>query len=44
MQAVAGSNPTSGAILTSQNYYRDALGTWNNPWQALFALRNNWIR
>lgn len=44
IQAVAGPNQTSGAILTGQNYYREALGTWNNPWQALFALRNNWIR
>lgn len=44
IQAVAGPNQTSGAILEGQNYYREAVGTWNNPWQALFALRNNWIR
>jgi len=44
IQAVAGPNQTSGAILEGQNYYREAVGAWNNPWQAVFALRNNWIR
>jgi hypothetical protein len=44
IQAVAGPNQSSGAILKGQNYYREAVGTWNNPWQALFALRSNWIR
>lgn len=44
IQAVAGPNQVSGAVLTGQNYYREALGTWNNPWQAFFDLRNNWIQ
>jgi len=37
VQAVAGPNQTSGSMLEGQNYYREAVGTWNNPWQALFA-------
>jgi hypothetical protein len=39
LQAFAGPNKVSEAVLDGQNYYRDAVGTWNNPWQALFALR-----
>jgi len=44
IQGIAGPNQASGAILEGQNYYREALGTWSNPWLALFALRNDWIR
>ncbi len=43
IQAIAGPNQTSGAILEGQNHYREGLGTWSNPWQALFTLRNNLI-
>ena len=39
LQAFAGPNKVSGAILDGQNYYRNALGAWNNPWDAVFALR-----
>lgn len=39
LQAFAGPNKVSGAILDGQNYYRKALGAWNNPWEAVFALR-----
>jgi hypothetical protein len=44
IQAVAGPNQTSGAILAGQNYYREALGAWSNPWQALLAGRNSWLQ
>lgn len=40
LQAFAGPNKVSGAILDGQTYYREAVGAWNNPWQALLALRN----
>jgi hypothetical protein len=40
LQAFAGPNNVSGAILDGQTYYREAAGAWNNPWQALLALRN----
>jgi hypothetical protein len=40
LQAFAGANNVSGAILDGQTYYREAAGAWNNPWQALLALRN----
>lgn len=40
LQALVGPNNTSGAILQGQSYYRDAAGAWNNPWQALLALRD----
>jgi hypothetical protein len=39
LQAFAGPNKVSGPILDGQNYYRNALGAWNNPWDAVFALR-----
>jgi hypothetical protein len=42
LQAFAGPNKVSEAVLDGQNYYRDAVGTWNNPWQALFALRGRY--
>jgi len=38
--AFAGPNKVSEAVVDGQGYYRDAVGTWNNPWQALFALRD----
>jgi hypothetical protein len=44
MQAFAGPNQASQAILDSQNYYRDAVGAWNNPWLAFFTARNGWLR
>lgn len=40
LQAFAGPNNVSGAVLDGQTYYREAVGAWNNPWQALLALRN----
>jgi hypothetical protein len=40
LQALAGPNNVSGAILDGQTYYHEAAGAWNNPWQALLALRN----
>jgi hypothetical protein len=40
LQAFAGPNKVSGAVLDGQTYYREAVGAWNNPWQALLALRN----
>jgi len=40
LQVFAGPNKVSEAVLDGQNVYRDAEGTWNNPWQALFALRD----
>jgi hypothetical protein len=40
LQALAGPNKVSGAVLEGQTYYREAVGAWNNPWQALLALRN----
>jgi hypothetical protein len=40
LQAFAGPNKVSGAVLDGQSYYREAVGAWNNPWQALLALRN----
>jgi len=40
LQAFAGPNKVSGAILDGQNCYRTAMGAWNNPWQALLALRS----
>lgn len=40
LQAFAGPNNVSGAVLDGQTYYREAAGAWNNPWQALLALRN----
>jgi hypothetical protein len=43
LAALAGPNKVSGAILDSQGYYRDAVGAWNNPWHADFALRDRWI-
>lgn len=44
IQAVAGPNQTSQAILDSQNYYRNAVAAWNNPWLAFFTARNEWSR
>jgi len=44
MQAIAGPNQASQAIIDSQNYYRNAVGAWNNPWLAFFAARNGWSR
>jgi hypothetical protein len=38
--AFAGPNKVSEAVVDGQGYYRDAVGTWNNPWQALLALRD----
>jgi hypothetical protein len=40
LQGLAGPNKVSGAILEGQNYYRDAVGVWNNPWLAILFLRN----
>jgi hypothetical protein len=40
LQGLAGPNKVSGAILEGQNYYRDAVGVWNNPLQAVLALRD----
>lgn len=40
LQAFAGPNKVSGAVLDGQTYYREAIGAWNNPWQALLSLRN----
>jgi hypothetical protein len=40
LAALAGPNKVSGAILEGQNYYRDAVGAWNNPLQAVLALRD----
>ena len=40
LQAFAGPNKVSGAVLDGQTYYREIVGAWNNPWQALLALRN----
>lgn len=39
LQALAGPNKVSGAMLDGQTYYREAVGAWNNPWQALLAFR-----
>jgi hypothetical protein len=44
LAALAGPNKVSGAILDGQGYYRDAVGAWNNPWQAVFALRDRFIQ
>lgn len=44
LAALAGPNKVSGAILDGQGYYRDAVGAWNNPWQALFAARDRFIQ
>ena len=40
LQALTGPNKVSGAVLDGQTDYREAVGVWNNPWQALLALRN----
>jgi hypothetical protein len=40
LQGLAGHNKVSGAILEGQNYYRDAVAAWNNPLQAVLALRD----
>ena len=44
LAALAGPNKVSGAILDGQNYYRYAVGAWNNPWQAFFAARDRFIQ
>jgi hypothetical protein len=44
LAALAGPNKVSGAIIDGQGYYRDAVGAWNNPWQAVFALRDRFIQ
>jgi hypothetical protein len=44
LAALAGPNKVSGAILDGQGYYRDAVGAWSNPWQALFAARDRFIQ
>ena len=40
LQGLAGPDKVSGAILEGQNYYRDAVAAWNNPWLAILSLRN----
>jgi len=40
LQGLAGPNKVSGAIFEGQNYYRDAVAGWNNPWLAILSLRN----
>lgn len=44
LQALAGPNNVSQAVLDGQGYYRNAVGAWNNPWLAFFTARNEWSR